>query len=729
MSHLSFRRWLFLFQFFMAIFSYSLLFVRNKHCFFLFFILFKIISSIKAEEPDSLTLYSKLKNVTSDTEKVNTYIHLSKFYLQKDLNKSLEYAELGTVLASQIDYQFGLGKSYNAEGEGNYLASNYDEARTNFLNGLVIFKTLSDKIGIAESTSGLGKVLYKEGKLDESLKKYIEVLNTYEKLNYKRGLTGVYINIGLLYDELKSHEQAIEFYNKALSIAKDEGDTKSMASCYNNLGSVYTDQHKFDLAIECLERSLKIKEKEGNRKGAASTLNNIGATYYEMNNIDKALEYFEKANLLYIQLGDIKGEFPSCNNIGTINLDKKNYDKALLYFNKAYSLAQQLKSNKHKITCLENLTNVHEALGNNKLALEYAMYCITLKDTLYDSEKTAVTVEMQTKFATEKKQQENEILNLQVKSESFIKTIFIIAACLLFVIAFFIFRGLKQKQKANTALEEKNKIIEEQKLTVEKQKHIVEEQNKDITDSIRYAERIQNAILPPEQLWYSLLPESFVFYKPKDILSGDFYWIEQKGDLIFVAAADCTGHGVPGALISIINYNLMNKAVLEKDLNDPADILNYVNNQLIIALHQTYQDSTVKDGMDISLCVINTKTLELKYAGANNPIYVFKHNELTQLVANKFPVGAFIEEQIQTFTSQKIRLQKGDAIYLFSDGYADQFGGENGKKFKYQQFKNTLTEIQDKPMKEQHNVLARTFNVWRGKLEQVDDVLVIGIKI
>ncbi|MBK8367516.1 MAG: SpoIIE family protein phosphatase [Bacteroidetes bacterium] len=377
---------------------------------------------------------------------------------------------------------------------------------------------------------------------------------------------------------------------------------------------------------------------------------------------------------------------------------------------------------------------LYKQLGKASQALEYSMECSSLKDTLYNKDQTSITAEMQTRFATEKKQQENEILNLQVKSESFIKTIFIIAAGLLLVIAFFIFRGLRQKQKANIALEEKNKIIEEQKQTVEHQKHIAEEQNKDITDSIRYAERIQNAILPPEKQWNSIFPQSFVFYKPKDILSGDFYWIEQKGDLVFVAAADCTGHGVPGALISIVNYNLLNKAVLEKDLNNPADILNYVNHQLTLALHQTFQESSVKDGMDISLCVLNTKTLELNYSGANNPIYIIHQIEnavtrISEVKADKFPVGAFVDEQVQSFTSKQIQLQKNDLVYLFSDGFADQFGGDKGKKFKYKQLKDILLENQNLSMIEQRSILENKFTNWKGKLEQVDDVLVIGIKV
>lgn len=685
--------------------------------------------SVFSESKDSLMLVRALNHSVTDIQKVKANLDFFEFYTHKDLPKALSYAKQAHSLAIKANYKDGIAKADCSEGEINFLQGNFDESKVLYTEALSIYNELKDQFGIAESYSGLGKIAYKLGEADVALTYFDKALNIYEQGHYKTSLPGIFINIGLLYDEAKNLDQAIEFYNKALTIAKEINDEVSTASCYTNLGSVYAVQKKFDLSIECLERSLKIKEKLGNKKSAAITLNNLGGTYYEMKNEEKALYYFEKAYSIYIELNDPKNIFSSCYNIGTINLESGKYTTALSYLNKAYEISKNSGSLSKRIYCLENLTLVHQALGNKDEALEYSIKCVGLKDTLFDKEQAEVTAEMQTKFATEKKQQENEILNLQVKSESFMKTIFIIVAGLLLIIAFFIFRGLRQKQKVNIALEGKNKIIEEQKQTVEHQKLIVEEQNKDITDSIRYAERIQNAILPPEQLWKDLLSESFVLYKPKDILSGDFYWIEKKGDLLFVAAADCTGHGVPGALISIVNYNLLNKAVLEKDLNDPADILNYVNNQLIIALHQTYQDSSVKDGMDISLCVINTKTLELTYAGANNPIYIIKHSDLQQLNPDKFPVGAFIEDKIQSFVSTKIQLEKNNLIYLFSDGFADQFGGPKGKKFKYKQLKDILLEVEKLPMNKQSDVLAAKFTSWQGNLEQVDDVLIIGIRV
>lgn len=682
-----------------------------------------------ASEPDSISLKKDIASAKTDEQKIKLIVQLAKYHLTNNIAQSYNYSKSIEALSEKINFKEGLGDAANIKGEADFLMNNYEDAKQAFIKAISYYDKNKNPIGYAETCEGLGKVAYQDGEHDAALTHFSEAMAIFEKNNYKHGLSGLYINLGLLYEDSGNQEQAIEFYNKSIKISKEINDLVAESSCYTNLGNIYTTQKKYDLGIQTLEKSLELKKAIGNQKGVGTSLNNLGATYYEMGNKEKALEYFRAAYDIYIAINDQKSSFPSCNNIGSILHEQKKYNEALEYFNKANALAKQLNSLPKKILSLENLTMLSRDMGDFQKATDYSIKCLQLKDTLYNREQAELNAEMQTKFASEKKQQENEILNLQLKSETFIKTIFIIAASLLLVLAFFIFRGLRQKQKVNKALEEKNKIIEEQKQTVEQQKHIVEEQNKDIKDSIKYAERIQQAILPPEKMWYTLLPQSFVFYKPKDILSGDFYWIESKGDLVFVAAADCTGHGVPGALISIVNYNLLNKAVLEQNLNNPAEVLNYVNSQLTVALHQTYQESSVRDGMDISLCVINTKTLQMEYAGANNPIYIVNEEGLLQLNANKFPVGAFIEEKIEYFTSQTVQLKKGDFIYLFSDGYADQFGGEKGKKFKYQQLKDLILNNKYLPMQEQKNVLEKKFNEWKCHYEQVDDVLIIGIKL
>lgn len=251
---------------------------------------------------------------------------------------------------------------------------------------------------------------------------------------------------------------------------------------------------------------------------------------------------------------------------------------------------------------------------------------------------------------------------------------------------------------------------------------------KQVTDSIHYAKRIQEAILPPQALFNQLLPNSFVLYKPKDIVSGDFYWLDKKGESVYFAAVDCTGHGVPGAFMSIVGSNLLKDAVNNTDLYAPAEIMDKLNEGVASTLHVGITDKQTKDGMDMTLCALDYKKMKLQYAAAFNPLYVIRDGQLVQHKADKFPVGAFVGEK-RKFSNNVIDLQKGDMVYIFSDGYADQFGGPKGKKFMAGNFRNLLLEASKLPAEQQRQKLNETIEGWRGGLEQVDDILIIGIKI
>lgn len=257
----------------------------------------------------------------------------------------------------------------------------------------------------------------------------------------------------------------------------------------------------------------------------------------------------------------------------------------------------------------------------------------------------------------------------------------------------------------------------------------LEESKKELTASISYAERIQGAIMPPKLLVKSILPDSFILYLPKDVVSGDFYFVEKLGDEVIFAAVDCTGHGVPGALMSVVGFNYLHQAVIEKKLTTPSDILSYLDAGVNERLRQTDGDSGVNDGMDLSLCTLNTKTNVLQYAGAYNPIYVVKNGKLIEIESDKFPIGVNTGGVIDVYTNHTIQLSKGDGVYLFSDGYADQFGGSKGKKFKYSSLRNMLLENYTLSMSEQKLKYANIFEDWKGNLEQVDDVLLMGIRI
>lgn len=305
------------------------------------------------------------------------------------------------------------------------------------------------------------------------------------------------------------------------------------------------------------------------------------------------------------------------------------------------------------------------------------------------------------------------------------------------VIAFVIFKMRDRRLKKSKS--ELERIVEERTAEL---KH----KEQEITDSIRYALRIQLSIIPTQQRFKSLLPKSMVYYKPKDIVSGDFYWIDSIGDEVLFSAVDCTGHGVPGAMMSVIGLKSLSQAVQDKQLTKPSDLLQFLDIAVNDTLRQSYDPGAVKDGMDLALCNINYKTLTLQYAGAFNSLVLirkniantyhvtsdretFYGNDLLEVKSDKCPIGSNQDGIADTFVNHTIQLQKDDCIYIYTDGYADQFGGPKGKKFKYNQLKDALVANAYLPMDEQYNALDKSFNAWKGKQEQVDDVLVIGVKI
>jgi len=270
------------------------------------------------------------------------------------------------------------------------------------------------------------------------------------------------------------------------------------------------------------------------------------------------------------------------------------------------------------------------------------------------------------------------------------------------------------------------KIIQYQKKVVEEQKQLVEEKNRQITESIEYALRIQTAILPPNRIVKKYLENSFILYKPKDIIAGDFYWMETVDDLVLFAACDCTGHGVPGAMVSVLCHNAINRAVKEFGLKQPAAILDKTAE--IVIENFSKSEEEIKDGMDISLCAYNVKNKTIEWAGANNPIWIVRNGELFETKADKQPIG--MNEYSKPFTNFSFNLNSGDTIYIFTDGFADQFGGQTGeKKLTKKHFKELILSIQDIPLPQQEASLDKFISEYRKDIEQIDDILVMGVKI
>lgn len=371
------------------------------------------------------------------------------------------------------------------------------------------------------------------------------------------------------------------------------------------------------------------------------------------------------------------------------------------------------------------------SLYKNKLIKE-----ILLQNQITENEKNAQSLKLA--------QQQDQLNEAELQRQKIIGNAFFAGFILILCLMLFVYKNYREKNKINNELASKNKLIEEQNSNVIAQKNLIATKNQEITDSINYAQRIQKSLLPPLDEVKRALPDSFILFKPKDIVSGDFYWFSESENKFLIAAADCTGHGVPGAFMSTIGSEKLNEAV--KDSDDVSVILNLVNRGMKKVLHQTSQDDSTRDGMDISLCAFNKEMAQVEYAGANRPLWVVKkidnrnviesassqqlatnNYQLIETKATKFAIGGFTEDE-QIFTKHTVGLQKGDTIYIFTDGYADQFSPKD-KKLMARKFKEIILSIQDKTMKEQKEHLGSFIEDWKGNMEQTDDILVIGVRV
>jgi serine phosphatase RsbU (regulator of sigma subunit) len=577
------------------------------------------------------------------------------------------------------------------------------------------YASSGDKKGLYNTLSNKTKLLLAAGNTKEAFNVNKQLISIAEELNDAELMANAYSRMGRLFYRIDDTEKSLFYYQKALKLFKQKNNLAGIEKTYCQLGDCYTNKSHYDLAIECYERGLEVNKQTSDPEQKVNFLVGIGNVYYNLDNNEKALYFYKEAlaNSFEKDNNFIK------NNIASVLMNMDRYKEAKPYLLEFYYLSTVPDD---KAVGAFNLAQTYEQLGDYNSAMDFMDIYVRINDSLNSARYSSNLSEIEAKYRNEKQEEQNILLNERLKRKS-LQIYFALAAILLLsVLAFFIFRGLRQKNKANKALAEKNKIIHEKSI-------IVAEQHKDITDSIKYAQRIQKAILPPDRLWSSILPQSFVFYQPKDILSGDFYWIEDTPEFIFIGAADCTGHGVPGALMSIVNYNLLNKAVLERGLTDAGSILDSVNKSLTQSLHQTFQESAMRDGMDISLCVINKATRQMNYAGAYNSIYIVRNNEIKELMPDKQPVGAFMEDNIKPFTNQYFQLSDQDVVYMFSDGYADQFGGPKGKKYKYKKMQALLLENHQKPFAVQKAIAAASINEWKGNLEQVDDILLLGFRL
>jgi serine phosphatase RsbU (regulator of sigma subunit) len=513
----------------------------------------------------------------------------------------------------------------------------------------------------------------------------------------------------------------------------------------------------------------------GDKRGIAESYNNLGQIYYNISKdnllsttktdtlVEKSLYYLNNSLRIYEEIGDKSGTSYVLVSLGQVCKIKGDFQKMQIYAERAYKISKELGF-PDNITRAVGLLKEYAIIRKDyKQAFNYLNEEISFRDSIENEENYKQLQKQQARYEYEKKAAidsvdyankimvkdiEIEKVNQEKKARAMQRNFLTVGLSLVLLLMFFIFRSYRQKKKANVILETKNQeilykniqisekneelhqLIEEvttQKEEIEIQKEKIEIIHSDLAKSIDYAERIQRAILPDGSVMSANFSEYFVFFKPRDIVSGDFFWSTHLEGITIVASADCTGHGVPGAFMSMLGISFLREIVQKEYVTHPGVILRKLRKEIIRSMKQKGEVGEQKDGMDMALISVEHETGICMYAGANNPMYLIRNGVLTEYKPDKMPIAIY--EKMDNYTVHEIQIQPVDQLYLFSDGFPDQFGGPNGKKYLYKQFKDLLLKISSMSMYEQKTILESEFAKWKGNHEQVDDVVVVGLKI
>lgn len=590
-----------------------------------------------------------------------------------------EALRLSQKLSDGTEYKRGMAFALIGMGQNSTIIGKPGESMTFYNRAEEINKELGDPEVSAYLLISKANHYWGLGEHNIALETALEGYSQVQHLGNKFYIGWATFFLGNFYSDLKNYAQAIEYFNRAISIFTEINYTSGLARVFSSFSSVHQRMEEYDKALDLSQRALSIQEKNGYGMGLSRSLNDIGSIYAGLKNYVKAIEYLHKSLELREKIASKQAIITTLTEVGEVYAKLEQYDEALRYLHRGEQMATEIDARVKLLRINQALVNVYKTLNEPWKALVHFEKSYELQQFMLSKDNESKVQNLESRFAAEKKKQEAEIYRL---------------------------RNVELK-----------KAYEE-----------IEEKNKEITDSIRYARRIQESILPRTGQLKKMFGQHFVLYKPKDIVSGDFYWATEKSGKRIIAAVDCTGHGVPGAFMSMVGNSLLNELVNEKGYTRPGTVLNMLREGVIAALHQRGTEGESKDGMDIALCAFDIKKGILEYAGANNPLWIVNANgEVTEIKADKQPIGVGGAEE-KSFANHEIALDKGSTYYIFSDGFADQFGGGEGKKMMKKHFRELLVKLNHLPIEERKDALANAFEEWRGTLDQLDDVLVIGVK-
>lgn len=743
----------------------------------IFVLLFSFLKLFPSRDNETDSLLTVYKNEKDKEYKVKLLLKIGMKYENNIPDSGLYYYKQALSQSNKLKNSFLIASSIYRIGNVYEIIGNLDTAMYYYKKAKKIFLIEKDTKGIANCYNGIGNIYYYKSQFKKTLEYYHKALNLFEKLpNREIAVSYSYHNIGLVFHDLRNYEKAMKYYKKALKIFEKENDLYWMSTCYNSIGGLYFRDKKHDKAIEYYNKSLNASIIINDKNSIATEYSNLGRLYLDLEDYNKALEYFIKSEELSLEMDNEYGLTDIYLNLSDLYIHLGYYNKAINYGKKGLKLSKNIGSLYYQQKAYKFLSYSYSSSKNFKNAYRTSHLEKVITDSIYNIEKSKEIEKLETIYQTEKKElqienQNKEIIAQKEREEK--ATILLISSGIVIILvsffAIFIYRSYKHKKhinkvlgyqkqqisEKNEELNQQNEEIKTQRDEIENQKNKLQVIHEELTGSIRYAERIQNITMPDNSLLNKYVKENFVLFKPKDVVSGDFFWFTHINNMTFIAAADCTGHGVPGGFMSMLGITKIKEIIIKDKAFDTGKILDKLREEIISTLRQR-EDSdksairpneAVKDGMDMSLIKIDHKNNILEISGANNPVYLIRdkkeiknldtdlleksaENEnklLLEIKPDKMPISVY--SRMDNFSNTKLEIKQNDVIYLFSDGYADQFGGNKGRKFKYKPLKKLLLANADKKMDEQKKILNNVFEDWKGDLEQIDDVLLMGVRI
>lgn len=712
----------------------------------------------------ALDLSSEMVRDNNSEEDQKIYEHLEEtairtlsFLNESNLNyeESRKYADLIFAMEEGKADTISLITAWLTYGNISQNEGNFREAIEPYSKALELARLGKDTLHIARSAQNLGNVHFYMGELDAAARFTQQALEAYAVKKDRLGRASCLLMMGnLMYDQ-EDLQKALDYYNEAYRGFDELNHFLGKYNAILNVGAVLMEEEKFEEAVVQLEIALKMAREFDDSQGVVRCLHNLGMSHSGLGDPQRALQYYQQALDIAREKNFKHLEANTLGNMAAVNIDLGRYNNAMTLASRSLELSREVQSLDDQMHAYKNLSLAQEGLGNLRQALEYHKLFKHFNDSLTRIENRREISEVEAKYQTERIKQEMELKNallekqdlelaqqsVSLSRQKIIRNFMIAGFISLFLILLLIFRDSRRSKRANALIVQQNKEIGEQHEEITLQKNIIEEKNQALISSIRYAQNIQNSLLPDCANLREVFEDYFIIYEPKQIVSGDFYWFSRQNGTTLLALADSTGHGVPGAFLSVLGMSFLNEFVARKKYLSPAQVLDEMRLYIISSLHQQGTNNTSQEGIEMALLAIDHQQRKITFSGARTPVYIApggaiifnglalpdENKSLVKIKGDPMPLS--FHRKMKPFSNQTLTLNPGDRVYITTDGFGDQFGSEKRERFTNQRVMKLLGEISTRPMDEQKEILLKTLHEWKQDCEQIDDIAMIGFRL